>query len=141
VPSSSVFHTRAARRDDDPWDHPVVILEKITNSTEEMVLCQGMTSLNDGKTFARKSDQSKKRIALCDNGQNVQPHHGTRLLTFEPGSDRFSKPTYVNFYDAENDGQFWIEYRYIQPWMPNGRMKNIIFDQDSLERIKNKQTH
>jgi hypothetical protein len=132
----------AAKRDHDPWNHPVVILEKKPISTEEMVLCQSMTSFSDGKAFAKKSNKSKKRIALCENYQNVRPHHGTRVLTLEPGSDAFTKPTYINFYDPDNDGQFWIEYRYIQPWVRrNGRTKNIIFDQESLMRIKNKQAY
>ncbi|KAJ4357894.1 uncharacterized protein N0V89_002471 [Didymosphaeria variabile] len=129
-----------AKRDDKPWGHPVVILEKEVASSE-MVKCQLVTSFQNGDTFAKKSATSKEGIAPI---QGVRPHPGvlgisTRLLTLEPGSDKFTKPSYVNFYDKFEDGQFWIEYCHIQPWMANGRPTKITFDQESLERIKRQQ--
>ncbi|KAF2441791.1 hypothetical protein P171DRAFT_498266 [Karstenula rhodostoma CBS 690.94] len=145
VPNSSVFHKRMALRDDSPWGHPVVILKKKTESTEEMVEFRLVTSFRDGETFARKSEESKESIALCQNTDNVEAHRGlngvyTRLLTLEPGSDQFNKPSYVSFFDKYNDDPFCIEYCHIQPWIiGTGRAKNIVFDQESLARIKNKQ--
>lgn len=122
-----------------------MVLEKNTSTTEEMVRCQLVTSFQDGETFAKKSDASKENIALCQNTIDNKAHQGlngvsTRLLTLEPGSDQFLKPSFVNFYDENNEPAFWIEYRHIQPWIiGTGRVKNIIFDQESLERIKKRQ--
>ncbi|KAL1612469.1 hypothetical protein SLS60_000696 [Paraconiothyrium brasiliense] len=140
VPKTSILHQRMVGRDDKPWAHPVVILEKKAASSE-LVKCQVVTSFQNGDTFAKKSTSSKDRIAPI---QGIKPHVGkdgmlTRLLTLEPGSDKFMKPSYVNFYDKYEDGQFWIEYCHIQPWMPNGRLARITFDLESLERIKRQQ--
>lgn len=121
-----------------------MILNKDLISSEELVLCRLATSFRKGEAFDKKPAHQKEKIVLCDNSQGVKAHMGTeeggytRMLTVEPGSAKFDKPTYVNFYDQENNGTFWIEYRYLQSWeTSNGRP--ITFDQESLERIRNKQ--
>ncbi|KAK7191087.1 hypothetical protein PSPO01_03250 [Paraphaeosphaeria sporulosa] len=143
VPKSSVFYKRMWKRDDSPWGHPVVILKKEVVSDMEMVQCQLITSFRDRETFARKSDASKENIALIENTDNIKAHQGlngvyTRLMTLELWSDRFPKTSFVNFYDkaGPQGNTFWIEYGNIQPLLAG---RNIVFDEESLKRIINKQ--
>ncbi|KAL5459489.1 hypothetical protein PMIN07_005734 [Paraphaeosphaeria minitans] len=135
VPESSIFHERMAKRDDSPWGHPLVILKKETVSGEDMVKYR--------EAFARKSEASKENIAIIENTDNIKAHQGvdgvnTRLLTLEPWSDQFPKTSFVNFYDkaGPQENTFWIEYRNVQPLLAG---RKIVFDQESLKRIMNKQ--
>ena len=125
-----------ATRSDAPYDHPVVVLSK--DAVNQIVRFRTLTSFG-GKGVAAKLPHERRLIALCADEASTLPHIGTRKLEVEPGSPRFTKPTYINFYEAESFcGEFEIEYAYLQHWATHNN-KPITFDAESLNRIQNRQ--
>lgn len=118
-----------------PFNHPLVVTAiDWTRQIVRFRLCTSYTQKTHNCGLPTTlSHFSRSRIALCDSyNRAVQVHDSTRKLTVEPGSEKFSKATYINF----SAGEYQIEYSYLQPWMtPN--QQPITFDKESIQRIKN----
>ncbi|KAF1964954.1 hypothetical protein BU23DRAFT_575276 [Bimuria novae-zelandiae CBS 107.79] len=141
VTPNSVIRARTAARGDQPWDHPLVVLE--TRPESKMAKCRLLTSFGNCKDIAaKKKPHECAKIALCDNDEGIEAHEGTRILTVKPGSAKFPKATYVNFHEDKKgnpehrDGAFWIEFENLRTWTTSGRGP-ITFDEESVWRLEN----
>lgn len=135
IDPDSMFRKRQMLRKDNPWEHPVVILDVYDDDT---VRCRLLGTMG-GKKLQNKLEHERRKIALCENDEGINAHASTRILTVEAGSEKFGKATYCNFFDQEcGGGSFLIERSNLRTWKTKSG-NPIVLSQESVRRIKAKQ--
>jgi hypothetical protein len=131
VPADSKFRTAA---DQNPWSHPVVVLEKRVEDGEQCVAFRTCTSFGGRHVKDAKPLHQRAYFLLADNHTDVVPHDWTRLAKMV-GTDKFTKRTYVNL----SPGQCaTIEYKYLTLWSNKTSLK---FDGEEVEKMRREWTY
>ncbi|KAJ4365247.1 hypothetical protein N0V83_008866 [Neocucurbitaria cava] len=113
---------------EQPWNHPAVIIGKIEEDGKQCLRIRLCTSFGGRRIDKCKEPRHRNFYVLVDNKQDNTTHNSTRLTTLAPGSDKFTRRTYVNLsYGSE----YFIEYKYLESWGP----KLIQLDAESTQRI------
>jgi hypothetical protein len=139
IPANSIFHAgmRAQGRSDNPEGHPCVVVRKEIRQPdgEQVVHFLGLTSFSESGSKgvpAHKSKEAWNRMTLCANQDvSVMPHNG--LLDVEPGSEKFKKATYLNYYGQKD--LLPIELKNLEPWTTMNS-KPIQFSANAVQTIK-----
>lgn len=127
---SSRIH-QGLHQDDEPWYHPVVVLGKFVTNGEQCVRIRTCTSFNNQRIEDAKLEHQRRCFLLVDNDADTEVHHGTRLGEMAPGSDRFSKRTYVNL---SFNSLYEVEYKHLELFNGKPAMQ---LDEKTVAMVKN----
>jgi hypothetical protein len=130
--SDSIIH-RQMGRDENPWNHPVVVIRKwVGDGGEELVDIRMCTTFGGARIENHKVERQWGLFALADNDQDRVPHPNGRFATMAPSSDRFKKRTYINLSPGAAKS---VEYRFLTSWVTASGMP-IQFDKTWAEEIR-----
>jgi hypothetical protein len=129
-PASSRIQTELTRRQNqDPWNHPAVVVEKYEDAGEECVKIRLFTTFSERGGLGNKNPHHHHFFMLADNSEDNEPHGNTKLATMK-GRARFGKKTYLNL---SADSKYPIEYKHLDLYNNQAPMQ---FDAISLRNIQ-----
>jgi hypothetical protein len=133
IPESadSIIH-RQMDRDENPWNHPAVVIRKwVGEDGEKLVDIRLCTTFGGARIENHKAERHWGLFALANNDQDTAPHPNGCLATMAPTSDRFKKRTYVNLSPG---GAKTVKYRFLTTWATASGTP-IQFDKEWTEEI------
>jgi hypothetical protein len=136
APASSRIHTELTRRrNQEPWNHPAVVVDKYLDAGEECVKIRLFTTFSGRGGLESKDLRHHHFFMLADNREDTVPHGDTDLATMKGGA-KFGKKTYLNL-SAES--QYPIEYKHLDLYNNHAPMQFDAFSlhliQDEADRI------